>query len=784
MSISVDRDIETDVKCLGIHDETPHETHDFEKDLEDFVAQVQALLFLLQNANTICPASLQKIIEGHLVGSELLRTLSTEDGCFAVDDDKVTIEHLAFVFNFSFLKWTPKNELVGTLFVLAWIMILLEIFDKFFRLFLFGNENMQILMGATGAAYGVSANVSKFRTEGSMYIKDSLTVGTLVSMASLGAFLSTENLKNLFNHQQFLSTIIPNYERRGLTDTREVLGIELATLIICFKRLTFFSLEFFSSARDSELIAISKILSVLCVFRVLSEVPYPDAEEPPSRNWMPMFTIEKRSDYALPLWTECNRMLLNKTKAIPLDQLLATLKTMVPQPTGWVKKTQDRAYRTIFFTGSFYFQMYSVMSIAGNELRQSLLTGQGSVLPMLLSDMQLPFARPVDMIEYAAMNVFEHMIWNAFSSISLQNVKRGIYHIYRGQRAHLYELLSLPRFPQTEEAFIWLLVLFLRDRSHLKDYVFNREQKQSPFHSYLLARSSLPLQDYNVLSTRNDGVIYAIDTFSNFSNWLSLQSVNLLSCSATSEHMNIFKQYLCNIASFITEAAYPLATSKIGRYALPFVENHYIWDDEKALQKQLRQQHQRTNQTITNTLKYLVSMMRTKKVKTLKFVISDNQVSKKPFWQERELDIFSVFSHGVFTNQVLTESELSIKADKLRVSVTTSICDLNETPGLRDSLFEHIVFEEFSRLSTAERTESMVERLCGIFRGTAPENMTREDELAQIDVLAHLKKIKVVMFEEIAGVVGPIIRRGPEVDAVMHLLKVSTGSYSIITACR
>ena len=75
-----------------------------------------------------------------------------------------------------------------------------------------------------------------------------------------------------------------------------------------------------------------------------------------------------------------------------------------------------------------------------------------------------------------SLNVFEHMIWNAFSSISLRNVMRGIHHIYRGQRAHLYELLSLPRFPQTEEAFIWLLVLFLRDRSHLKDYVFNREQ--------------------------------------------------------------------------------------------------------------------------------------------------------------------------------------------------------------------------------------------------------------------------------------------------------------------
>jgi hypothetical protein len=177
MSISVDRDIETDVKCLGIHDET-HETHDLEKKLEDFVAQVKALLFLLQNANTICPASLQKIIEGHLVGSELLRTLSTEDGCFAVDDDNVTLEHLAFVFNFSFLKWTPRNELVGTLFVTAWLMIFLEIFDKFFRLFLFGNENMQMLMGATIAVRGVSANVSKFRTEGSMYIKDSLTVGT------------------------------------------------------------------------------------------------------------------------------------------------------------------------------------------------------------------------------------------------------------------------------------------------------------------------------------------------------------------------------------------------------------------------------------------------------------------------------------------------------------------------------------------------------------------------------------------------------------------------------
>jgi hypothetical protein len=379
------------------------------------------------------------------------------------------------------------------------------------------------------------------------------------------------------------------------------------------------------------------------------------------------------------------------------------------------------------------------------------------------------------------------MIWNAFSSISLRNVMRGIHHIYRGQRAHLYELLSLPRFPQTEEAFIWLLVLFLRDRSHLKDYVFNREQKQSPFHSYLLARSSLPLQDYNVLSTRNDGVIYAIDTFSKISNWLSLQSVNLLSCSATSEHMNIFKQYLCNIASFTTEAAYPLATSKFGRYALPFVENHYIGDEEKALQKQLRQQQQRTNQTITNILEYLVSIMRTKKVKTLTFVISHNQVSRlerRKFWQERELDIFSVFSHGELTNQVLTESELSSKADKLRDSVTTWICDLNETPGLRESFLKDIDIEEFSHLPTAERTELVVERLCGTLRGTAPENMTREDELAQIDVLAHLKNIRVEMFKEIAGVVGPIIRRGPDSDAVMRLLIVSTGSYSIITACR
>jgi hypothetical protein len=291
-----------------------------------------------------------------------------------------------------------------------------------------------------------------------------------------------------------------------------------------------------------------------------------------------MFTIEERSDYALPLWTKCNSMLLNNTKAIPLNQILATLKTMVPQPTGWVKKSQDKAYRTIFFTGSFYFQMYSVMSIAGNDLRQGMLTGQGSVLPLILSDMKL-FKRPLDMIEYAAMNVFEHMIWNAFSSISLRNVMREILLLHRGQ---LYKLLSLPRFPQTEKTFIWLLVLFLRDRSYLKDYVFNREQK-SHFHSYLLARSSLPLQDFNVISTRNDGVFYAIDTFSIFSNWLSLQSVNILSCSATSEHMNIFKQYLCNITSFTTEAAYPLVTSKFGRYALPFVQNQLGGDEEKTL---------------------------------------------------------------------------------------------------------------------------------------------------------------------------------------------------------
>jgi hypothetical protein len=98
-------------------------------------------------------------------------------------------------------------------------------------------------------------------------------------MASLLPFLNTENLKNLCNHQKFLSTIIPNYERR--IDTSEVFGFELAILNICFKRLTFFSLEFFSSA-DSALIVISKILSVLCVFRFLSEAPYPDAEEPPS----------------------------------------------------------------------------------------------------------------------------------------------------------------------------------------------------------------------------------------------------------------------------------------------------------------------------------------------------------------------------------------------------------------------------------------------------------------------------------------------------------------------
>jgi hypothetical protein len=57
-----------------------------------------------------------------------------------------------------------------------------------------------------------------------------------------------------------------------VTDEKEVFGFELAALNMCFKRLTFFSLEFFSSARDSELIAISKILSVLCVFRVLSEM--------------------------------------------------------------------------------------------------------------------------------------------------------------------------------------------------------------------------------------------------------------------------------------------------------------------------------------------------------------------------------------------------------------------------------------------------------------------------------------------------------------------------------
>jgi hypothetical protein len=169
--------------------------------------------------------------------------------------------------------------------------------------------------------------------------------------------------------------------------------------------------------------------------------------------------------------------------------------------------------------------------------------------------------------------------------------------------------------------------------------------------------------------------------------------------------------------------------------------------------------------------------MITKKVKPLTFDISHNQVSRlerRKFCQERELDIFSVFSHGELTNQVLTESELSSKADKLRDSVTTWICDLNETLGLRDYLLEDIGFEEFSHLPTAERTESVVERLCGIFRGTAPENMTREDELAQIDVLVHLKNIRVEMFEEIAGVVGPIIRRGPDVDAVMRLLKVST----------
>ena len=39
MSTVVDTDIETDIKCLGIHDET-HETHDFE--IHDFVAQVKA----------------------------------------------------------------------------------------------------------------------------------------------------------------------------------------------------------------------------------------------------------------------------------------------------------------------------------------------------------------------------------------------------------------------------------------------------------------------------------------------------------------------------------------------------------------------------------------------------------------------------------------------------------------------------------------------------------------------------------------------------------------------
>jgi hypothetical protein len=171
-------------------------------------------------------------------------------------------------------------------------------------------------------------------------------------------------------------------------------------------------------------------------------------------------------------------------------------------------------------------------------------------------------------------------------------------------------------------------------------------------------------------------------------------------------------------------------------------------------------------------------------VMTSYFSYKKRQLESRKFSQEQELDIFSVFSHGEWTNQVLTESELSSKVGRLRDYVTTWICDLNETPSLRDSLLEDIDFEEFSHLPTAPRTELVVERLCGPIRGTAPGNMTREDELAQIDVLASLRKIRVELFEEIAGVVGPIIRRGPHVDAVMRLLTVSTGSYSIITACR